>query len=111
VNINPFEILKNAQKMQEQLGALQNKLASMVFTGQAGGGMVEVDLNGKMEVRGLRIAPEAAEDIQMLQDLLAAALNAALEKVREQSGAEMGNLASGLGIAPGSIPGVFPAGQ
>jgi DNA-binding YbaB/EbfC family protein len=111
VNINPFEILKNAQRLQEQMGALQNKLAAIVVTGQAGGGMVEVDLNGKMEVRAVRIAPEAAEDIQMLQDLVMAAFTAALEKVRERSGAEMGNLASGMGLPPGSVPGGFPAGQ
>ncbi|MDR0731481.1 MAG: YbaB/EbfC family nucleoid-associated protein [Treponema sp.] len=111
MNINPFEILKNAQKLQEQMGALQNKLAAIVVTGQAGGGMVEVDLNGKMEVRAVRIAPEAAEDIPMLQDLVMAAFTTALEKARERTGAEMGTLASGMGIPPGTIPGGFPAGQ
>ena len=111
MKINPFEILKNAQKLQEQMGALQDKLAAIVVTGQSGGGMVEVDLNGKMEVLAVRIAPEAAEDIPMLQDLVMAAFSAALEKARERTGAEMGNLASGMGSPPGPIPGGFPAGQ
>ncbi|MDR3147569.1 MAG: YbaB/EbfC family nucleoid-associated protein [Treponema sp.] len=111
MTINPFEILKNAQKLQEQMGVLQNKLAAIVVTGQAGGGMVEVDLNGRMEVRAVRIAAEAVEDIPMLQDLVMAAFTAALEKARERTGAEMGTLASGLGIPPGTIPGGFPVGQ
>jgi DNA-binding YbaB/EbfC family protein len=111
LNINPFDILKNAQRLQEQMGNLQNKLAAIIVTGQSGGGMVEVDINGRMEVLAVRIAPEAAEDIRMLQDLTAAAFNAALEKVRDRTGAEMGNLASGFGLPPGSVPGGFPAGQ
>ncbi|MDR2177128.1 MAG: YbaB/EbfC family nucleoid-associated protein [Treponema sp.] len=110
MNINPFELIKNAQKLQEQMGVLENKLAAIVVTGQSGGGMVEVDLNGKMEIRAVRIAPEAAEDIPMLQDLVMAAFSSALEKARERTGAEMGTLASGMGVPPGSIPG-FPAGQ
>jgi DNA-binding YbaB/EbfC family protein len=109
LNINPFDILKNAQKLQDQMGVLQNKLAAIEATGSAGGGMVEIDLNGKMEVQAVRIVPEAAEDIPMLQDLVKAAFIAALEKIRNKTGAEMGALASGLGIPPG-FPGDFPVG-
>jgi DNA-binding YbaB/EbfC family protein len=105
VNINPFDILKNAQKLQEQMGAFQEKLAAIVVTGSAGGGMVEVDLNGRMEVQAVRIAAEAAEDLPMLQDLVQAAFTAALDKVRESSGRELGALASGAGIPPGGFPG------
>jgi DNA-binding YbaB/EbfC family protein len=108
VNINPFDLLKNAQKLQEQMGAIQNKLAAIVVTGSAGGGMVEIDINGKMEVQAVRIAPEAAGDLQMLQDLITAAFTNAIEKVRERTGMEMGSLASGLGLPPGSFPGGFP---
>jgi DNA-binding YbaB/EbfC family protein len=111
VNINPFEILKNAQKLQEQMGALQNKLAAIVVTGSSGGGMVEIDLNGKMEVLAVRVAPEAAEDLAMLQDLIKAAFTAALDKARERSGAEMGALTAGMGVPPGSFGGGFPSGQ
>jgi DNA-binding YbaB/EbfC family protein len=105
VTINPFDILKNAQKLQDQMGALQNKLAGIVVTGSSGGGMVEIDLNGRMEVLAVRITAEAAEDLRMLQDLVAAAFTSALEKVKELSGREMGALASGLGISPGNFPG------
>jgi DNA-binding YbaB/EbfC family protein len=109
VTINPFDILKNAQKLQDQIGDLQNKLANIVLTGSSGGGMVEIDLNCKMEVRAVRISAEAAEDLPMLQDLVQAAFTAALEKVRERSGRELGALSSG--IPPGSFPGGFPPGQ
>jgi DNA-binding YbaB/EbfC family protein len=111
VTSNPFDILKNAQKLQDQMGALQHKLAGIVLTGSSGGGMVEVDLNCRMEVQAVRIAAEAAEDLPMLQDLVQAAFTAALEKVRERSGREMGTLGSAMGIPPGSFPGGFPLGQ
>jgi DNA-binding YbaB/EbfC family protein len=111
VNINPFDILKNAQKIQEQMGAFQDKLAAIVVTGSAGGGMVEIDINGKMEVQAVRIAPEAAEDLQMLQDLITAAFTSSTEKVRERTTTEMGSFASGLGIPPGSLNSGFPTGS
>jgi DNA-binding YbaB/EbfC family protein len=110
MNINPFDILKNAQKIQEQMGVFQEKLGTLKVTGSAGGGMVEVDLNGRMELLAVRIAPEAMEDgdREMLQDLAAAAFNSALEKVKEAVNREMG------GMIPGGIPGMsgmpgFPA--
>jgi DNA-binding YbaB/EbfC family protein len=107
MNINPFDILKNAQKIQEQMGALQEKFGAISVTGSAGGGMVEIDLNGRMEVLAVRIAPEAAdpEDSEMLQDLVAAAFTSGIEKIRERLNQEMGAMAGGLGIA--GIPG-FP---
>ena len=104
MNINPFDILKNAQKIQEQMGAFQEKLETIRITGSSGGGMAEIDMNGKMEVLALRIAPEAMEggDREMLQDLIAAAFNNALEKVREAVGREMG------GLVPGGLQGMIP---
>ncbi|MDR0451235.1 MAG: YbaB/EbfC family nucleoid-associated protein [Treponema sp.] len=111
MNINPFDVLKNAQKIQEQMGALQEKLAALSVTGSAGGGMVEVDINGKMEILAVRIAPEAADpnDLGMLQDLVAAAFTGAMEKIRERINQEMGAMAGSLGLPnmPGNIPG-FP---
>jgi DNA-binding YbaB/EbfC family protein len=107
MNINPFDILKNAEKIQEQMGAFQEKLGTISTTGSAGGGMVEVDINGKMEILGVRIVPEVVDskDIEMLQDLLAAAFNNGMEKIRETINQEMGAMAGGLGIS--GIPG-FP---
>ena len=102
MNINPFDILKNAQKIQEQVGSFQEKLGTIAVTGTAGGGMVEVDINGRLEVLAVRIAPEAVEsrDVEMLQDLTAAAFTSAMEKIKETINREMGALAglSGLGL-------------
>lgn len=106
MNINPFDLLKNAQKIQEQVGSIQEKLGSISAMGSAGGGMVEIDITGKMEILAVRIKPEAVDpgDITMLEDLIAAALGQALEKIREKISTEVGTMAGGLGI---SMPGLF----
>ncbi|MDR3123715.1 MAG: YbaB/EbfC family nucleoid-associated protein [Treponema sp.] len=104
--INPFDILKNAQKIQEQMGSFQEKLSGIVETGSAGGGMVEIKMNGRMEVLGVRILPEAVADVEMLQDLVAAAFAGATGKIREALSREMGAL---MGMAGGLPPG-FPGG-
>jgi DNA-binding YbaB/EbfC family protein len=108
MNINPFDILKNAQKIQEQMGVFQEKLGGISATGSAGGGMVEIDINGKMEVSGVRIAPEAIDpnEAEMLQDLITAAFTDGTEKIRERIGQEMSALTGGMNI-PGMPPG-FP---
>jgi DNA-binding YbaB/EbfC family protein len=106
VNINPFDLLKNAQKIQEQFGSIQEKLSSISATGSAGGGMVEIDITGKMEILAVRIKPEALDpdDITMLEDLITAALGQAMENIREKITNEAGAVAGGLGL---SIPGLF----
>jgi DNA-binding YbaB/EbfC family protein len=96
--INPFELLGNAQKLQEQMGNFQNKLGELNATGASGGGMVEIDFNGRMEVLSVRIDKEAMEEQAMLEDLVSAAISNGLEKVREAVQREMGSLAGGLGI-------------
>jgi DNA-binding YbaB/EbfC family protein len=106
MNINPFDILKNAQKIQEQMGSFQEKLGAVKVSGSAGGGMVEIEMNGRMDVQAVRISPEAMEDREMLQDLVAAAYGNCMEKVRETVSREMGALA---GLPPGfQMPG-FPS--
>jgi DNA-binding YbaB/EbfC family protein len=107
MDINPFDILKNARKIQEQMGEFQERLGSLKVTGSSGGGMVEIEMNGRMELEEVRIAPEAMEDREMLQDLVTAAFTSALENVRELINREMGTL-TGL---PGGIPGMpgFPS--
>ena len=106
MNINPFDILKNAQQIQEQVGSIQGRLGSITATGSAGGGMVEIDITGKMEILAVRIKPEAADpaDIPMLEDLVAAAIGQAMEKIKEKISEEVGAMAGGLGIP---IPGLF----
>jgi len=98
MDINPFELLKNAQKIQEQMGSFQERLADISVKGSAGGGMVEVELNGKLEVTGVRIASEAVEggDAEMLADLAMAAFSNALEKMKEALRQEIGTMAGGI---------------
>ncbi|AEF86986.1 conserved hypothetical protein [Treponema primitia ZAS-2] len=113
MDINPFDILKNAQKIQEQMGSIQGKLGDITVTGSAGGGMVEIDMNGRMEVLGVRIRPEAVEgqgDMEMLQDLVAAAFVSATDKMKEALNREMGSLMgmNGLQGMPPGFPGGFP---
>ncbi|MDR2479343.1 MAG: YbaB/EbfC family nucleoid-associated protein [Treponema sp.] len=114
MDISPFDFLKNARKIQEQVGAFQEKLQYINATGSAGGGMVEIDITGKFEVTAVRIAPEAlgGGDTEMLQDLITAAFSSAIEKIKEAINREMGTMAGGLGI-PGlaGLGGMgFPAG-
>jgi DNA-binding YbaB/EbfC family protein len=111
MNINPFDILKNAQKIQEQMGSFQQKLGDISVTGSAGAGMVEIDINGRMEILNIRIAPEVVDpqDVGILEDLIASAFTSAMEKIKEAVNREMGALAGGLGIPglPGGAAG-FP---
>ncbi|MDR3114216.1 MAG: YbaB/EbfC family nucleoid-associated protein [Treponema sp.] len=111
MNINPFDILKNAQKIQEQMAVFQEKLGVITVTGSAGGGMVEIDLNGRIEMLSLRIAPELInpKEGEMLEDLIIAAFTNAMEKVREAINREMGTLAGGMQI-PGITPGFSGSG-
>jgi DNA-binding YbaB/EbfC family protein len=113
MNINPFDVLKNAQKIQEQMGTFQEKLGAIIATGSAGGGMVEIDINGRMEILRVQILPDAVagQDIEMLQDLVAAAFTSASEKIKEALNREMGSLMgmAGLQGMPPGFPGFgFP---
>jgi nucleoid-associated protein EbfC len=100
MEINPFDLLKNAQKIQEQMGSFQEKLAAISATGSSGGGMVEIDLNGKFEVMAVRISPALMEsgDTEMLQDLITAAFSNGHDNIKETLNREIGALAGGFGI-------------
>jgi DNA-binding YbaB/EbfC family protein len=106
MNINPFEVLKNAQKIQEQMSGFQSKLETLKITGSSGGGLVEIDINGKMEMLDVRIAPETLEekDAEMLQDLIMAAFSDGLGKVKEAISSQVGAMAGGLDLP--NFPGV-----
>lgn len=105
MNMNPFDILKNAQKIQEQMGVMQEKLGALIVTGSAGGGMAEVIMNGRLEVVSVRLAPEAVDpsDVGLLQDLIKAAFTDATDKARQAIQAEMASMSGGLGIPPGMM--------
>lgn len=98
------DLMKQAQQFQEKLGTIQDELGSKTVTGSAGGGMVSVVVNGKSELVGLTIEKDIVnpEDIQMLQDLVAAAVNDGLRKSKELAKGEMGKLTGGM-----NIPGLF----
>lgn len=83
---NMQQMMRQAQKMQEQMAKAQEELAELLVTGTAGGGMVEITLSGKREVEGVTVKPEAVDpdDVEMLEDLIAAALGDALAKVAEK---------------------------
>ncbi|MDR1870176.1 MAG: YbaB/EbfC family nucleoid-associated protein [Treponema sp.] len=109
MNINPFDILKNAQKIQEQMSGFQEKLEAITATGSSGGSMVEIDLNGKLEVLDVRIAPQAVDggDVEMLEDLIMAAFTDGMKKVRDEISGEVGAMTGGLDLSGLNIPG-FP---
>jgi len=100
MEINPFDILKNAQKIQKQMGSFQEKLAEIGATGSSGGGVVEIDLNGKFEVTAVRISPTLMEsgDIEMLQDLIIAAFSNGHDNIQAKLGREIGSMTGGFGV-------------
>jgi DNA-binding YbaB/EbfC family protein len=103
MNINPFELLKNAQKIQEQMGSFHERLEEITATGSSGAGMVEVDINGKLDVTAIRISPEAVGDIEMLQDLVMSAFSDGIAKVREEIASQASEITGGFNL-PGFIP-------
>jgi DNA-binding YbaB/EbfC family protein len=93
------DILKNAQKIKAEMDRLQAEAAAKTVEGSAGGGMVTVVANGKGEILSVKIDPEAAkEDVEMLQDLVMAAVNDALRKTRELLSQEITRLTGGFGL-------------
>jgi len=97
-------LMKQAQMMQKEMAKIQQEAAQKTVTASSGGGMVTVEANGKMEVLSVRIEREAVdpEDVEMLEDLVAAAVNEALRKAQDLVSGEMGKLTGGLGL-----PGMF----
>jgi nucleoid-associated protein EbfC len=93
-------IMKEAQKLQQQLAAVQDEVAKRKVQATAGGGMVTVEANGKQELVSIKIDREVVnpDDAQMLEDLVLAACNEALRKSREMVQQELGKLTGGLKI-------------
>ena len=93
-------IMKEAQKLQAQMAAMQEEVGKRKVDATAGGGMVPVEANGKQELTAVKIDPEVVnkDDVQMLEDLVLAAANEALRKSRELVQQELGKLTGGLKI-------------
>jgi DNA-binding YbaB/EbfC family protein len=105
---NIAQMMQQAQKMQENLKRAQEELANLEVTGSAGGGMVTVTLTGRMEARRVRIEASALADGEMLEDLVAAAINDAVNKANAESEKRMSAATAGLPIPPGmKLPGMF----
>lgn len=101
---NMNQMIKQAQKMQEEMKVKQEELEQQEFQSTSGGGMVEVTITGKKEIKSMIIKPEIVnpDDIEMLQDLVVAAVNEAIRKVEDITNEEMEKITGAL-----NIPGVF----
>ena len=93
-------IMKQAKKMQERMMELQEELAMKSVEATAGGGMVSVAVNGKFEILSLKIEKEVvnSDDVEMLQDLIVAAVNEGIRKAQEMAASEMGKITGGMQI-------------
>jgi DNA-binding YbaB/EbfC family protein len=95
-------LLQQAQRMQENLKRAQEEVAVLEATGQAGGNMVVVTINGRHEVKRVRIDPSVAGgDVEMLEDLVAAACNDAHNRIAELTQQRMSEVAGGMNLPPG----------
>lgn len=101
---NMNQVIKQAQRMQDQITELQEEIEARDFSATAGGGAVEVVLTGKKTIKSLTLKPEIvdADDIEMLQDLIISAVNEAINNIEAETEAEMGKITGGV-----SLPGLF----
>ncbi|MCK4632847.1 MAG: YbaB/EbfC family nucleoid-associated protein [candidate division Zixibacteria bacterium] len=99
-------MMKQVQQMQAKMQQMQDELAKLEVEGTAGGGMVKVVSNGKNEIVSITIDPEVVDkdDIEMLQDLIAAAVNQARQKVQEIQQEQMSSITGGLNIPGMNLP-------
>jgi DNA-binding YbaB/EbfC family protein len=100
---NIGQMMKQAQKLQEKMNEMQEQLANTEVSGSSGGGMIEVTLNGKGEVRRVKIDPRVVDpaEAEMLEDLIVAAFNDAKAKVEAHVAEQMSQLTGGLKLPPG----------
>ncbi|MBZ2188199.1 YbaB/EbfC family nucleoid-associated protein [Alcanivorax sp. JB21] len=95
-------LMQQAQAMQERMKKMQDEVAKAEVTGEAGAGMVKVTMNGRHDVRSVEIDPSLmSEDKEMLEDLLAAAVNDAVRRVEAQQQEKMSGLTAGMPMPPG----------
>ena len=100
---NPLEFLKVIQNLQKNMGDMQEKLRAVRVSGTAGGDMVEVVLNGQLEVMDVKLSPDAVDpnDREMLEDLIRAAFTDAATKVKEHLRTEFSAATGGMPLPPG----------
>lgn len=98
---NIAQMMQQAQRMQDNLKRAQEELAQLEITGSAGGGMVSVTITGKFETRRVHIDPSMLGDAEMLEDLITAAFNDAVNKVNGESEKRMAAATAGMPLPPG----------
>ena len=98
--MNMQQMMKQARKMQEQMVAMQEQLATKTVEASAGGGMVKVSVNGNMQLESVTIDPDALdpEDVELLQDMIVAAANEAIRGMGDIANREMGAITGGMNI-------------
>ena len=100
---DPMKMMRQVQQMQDRMQKVQKELDTETVEATAGGGAVTVVATGNQKLVSVRIDRGAEEDLEMLQDLVVAAVNEAMEKSKEMAAAKMQSVASGLGLPPGLI--------
>lgn len=102
---NMNQMLRQAQAMQRKMAEAQEELAQREVTGSAGGGMVTATATGAGELKAVQINPEAVDpdDVEMLEDMVTAAVNEALRAAKELEQEVMGDIAGGMGLPPGLV--------
>ena len=100
---DPMKMLRQVQQMQDRMNKVQAELESETVEASAGGGAVTVVATGTQKVVSVHISADAASDTDMLQDLVVAAVNEAMEKSKAMAAAKMQSVASGLGLPPGTL--------
>lgn len=99
MNANLGNLMKEAQKMQKKMQDAQQQLTDMLVTGESGGGLVKVQMNGRHDVKKVNINQNLMdEDAEMIEDLVAAAVNDAVRKIEKASKEKIGQLTAGLNI-------------
>ena len=99
INQNLGNLMKEAQKMQQRMQEAQQQLSQLIVTGESGGGMVRIEMNGRHDVTKVKVSASLLEEeVEMLEDLFAAAVNDAVRKVEKASKDKISQLTAGLNI-------------
>jgi DNA-binding YbaB/EbfC family protein len=98
-----MKMLRQVQQMQDRMSKVQEELETETVEASAGGGAVRVVASGTQKLMSVTIDPDAASDTEMLQDLVVAAVNEAMEKSKQLAASKMQSVASGLGLPPGLL--------
>ncbi|MDQ6743580.1 MAG: YbaB/EbfC family nucleoid-associated protein [Candidatus Dormibacteraeota bacterium] len=100
---NPMKMMQQVQKMQSRMAKVQEELEHEQIEASAGGGAVKAVVTGQQKLLSVTVDPEVAADVEMLQDLVVAAVNEAMDQSREMAANRMQEVTAGLGLPPGLV--------